>query len=239
MSVFVDVLHLVVVGEKSHFADQDLGLEQDRVTVDSFWIGIAGVSDQGYEDFASDFDTFSAEVANFLAPQFRELGEQFSSAVVNDVTEAGNPVGHLASFDDDFAGELVAISRFKSDQLTGKLAAIERGETVQHAADGGFGVGGKNNSRRDHLHQPTPGDVGGNCRDMVEMAMGDQPVWGPHEVPRMGPEVETETKFVNPPISLHCGPRVTFDGQATELETFDWNVLQHGRSNSTREKSRV
>ena len=70
---------------------------------------------------------------------------------------------------------------------------------------------GQVNRRLFHLHHATASDVGGECRDVVEVRVGDEVPRECHEVPRLGTEVESDFEFGDAPVGLDCGAGVAID----------------------------
>ena len=94
-----------------------------------------------------------------------------------------------------------------------------------HRLDGRFG---QVDHRRLHLHHPPPRHVDRQGDQVVHVGVRDEPRGRAHERPRLRPQIEADLQLRNPPIRLHRGPRIAFDGKVLVRERFDGEIVQAG-----------
>ena len=106
-------------------------------------------------------------------------------------------------------------------QLARHPAAVEPRELPQDFLHRLDRFGRHVDHRRRHLHHPPPGDIHRQRRDVVQMAVRDEPRFGAHERPGLAAQVEAQLQLGKPPVRLHRGPRIAFDRQIAVLERLD------------------
>ena len=136
--------------------------------------------------------------------------------------------------DDELARELDLVARRDRPQFARQPAAVEPRELPQDLLHRLDRFGRHVDDGRRHLHHPPPGDVHRQRRDVVEMAVRDEPRFGAHERPRLAAQIEAELQLGKPPVGLHGGARVAFDRQVAVLERLDRQVVDHRRRKTRR-----
>ena len=94
--------------------------------------------------------------------------------------------------DDQFSREFDFITRLHADEFARQASPIETLECLQHVINRIDRIFGQIDCGGRHFHHATTGDVDGQCCDVVEMCVRDEPGVGSHEGPRLRTEIEPQ-----------------------------------------------
>ncbi len=222
---FVNFVAQMPLLDERHFHDQRFGLVKDRIVVQTLAGRVAKIRDFGDFDLVRNVGPFLFQAADLLSRQIEKFRLEFLSPTVHDVPQRIDPVRRGEGFHDQFLRKLHRIAAFQAYQLAWEFPVVELRPDVKQPGGLIDEFFRKVNHWRGNFHHATPGDVAGKHRQVVQMRMRDEPVRGPHELPRLRAKVESKAELGNVPEGLNRGAGKTLNGVGFEFKGLEWNVF--------------
>lgn len=227
VAMFVDQILAVFRGDEGHLADQDPGLEENRIVVQALRVGIAGIRENWDTCFGRDLGPRHFQIADFVPAQILELWFQFISELVHDEAKGIDRVSRWQRRHDVFTAKMSFVAGKQPNQFAGHGATVKTPKHLQHVPSGVDRRVGHVDHWRVHLHHPPTRDIRRQSGDVVEVSVRNEHRGGTHEVPRLNPDIKQDFQFVHSPTRLHGGARVSFDRQTVMVMRQDGYVFDH------------
>ncbi len=202
MAEFVDLVAQMPLLDECHFHDQRFGLVKNRILVQPQAVRVAQIRDFRGFDLVCDVGARVFQVLDLLSRQVEKFLLELLASIKDHVAQRVHAMLRLEGFHDQFLGEFHRIAAFQTDQFAREIPVVEPHPDVQQPGDQIDEFFRKVNHRRGHFHHAPSRNVVGKHRQVVQVRMRDEPVRGPHEIPRLGAKVESKMKLGNVPERL-------------------------------------
>lgn len=191
--------------EEGHFGDQQAGVVDIGVCIESLWGGVAGEADERAEEFRGNVDALEFEIANLVTGESVIFGSEFFADVVDDVADRGDSVFCGVDGEAVFAGQIDSITRFHADEFAEHASAVELLPGAEDSPGIFHDFGRKIDDRWFHLHHSPTGDEDGESSEVIEVSVSDKKGVCAHEGPGACAEFEANSEFGDAPVALDGG----------------------------------
>jgi len=219
VGVFADLGALAVCGvEEGALGDEDLGVLDVGVVVDSADGGVAEEGDEGDFGAVLDLDALFAEGGEFDTWSADVFGLEFFADGDEGVAEAGAAVVGFDAADEEVASDGVVLGGEEGDELVGGSLAFDIAPAAEHGVDRLVEFGGDDDGAGFHALEMSLGEVVGKAGHVVHVAVGDaDDIAGEGEVGSAA-DVEADVEFGDLDDGFLAGDGVSDDVDGSEAD---------------------